>query len=286
MQLNHKPVTVRIVLRENTRKEVSCNGVLYDKFSAHIGHYPCVMIAPDDTELITGTSDLRRKFIDVLLSQLDAEYLQQLISYNKVLQQRNSYLKQCAQTQIRNNELLDVLDKQLTDTGNYIFERRKNFLPGFNETVTVFYKTISGNTENIQLQYESQLLYQNFDELLQQTHEKDYMLQRTGAGVHKDDLLLKLNNHAFRTCASQGQRKSLLFSLKLAEAETLKQHKNFAPFLLLDDVFEKLDAQRMQNLLNYMCTKLGSQVFLTDTHTERVKEIFGKLGMNVQVLEL
>jgi DNA replication and repair protein RecF len=286
MNFHNQPVTITVVLRENGKKEVACNGVTYEKFSQHIGLYPCVMIAPDDTELITGSSELRRKLIDMLLSQLDTGYLQQLINYSKVLQQRNSYLKQCAHTQTRNNELLDVLDKQLTVAGNYIFERRKNFLPGFNKTVAAFYKTISGNAENVQLQYKSQLLYQTFDELLQQTREKDYLLQRTGAGVHKDDLLLKLNNDVFRTAASQGQRKSLLFGLKLAEAETLKQQKGFAPLLLLDDVFEKLDAHRMHNLLNYVCTKLGSQVFLTDTHAERVKEIFGKLGMTVQVIEL
>ena len=274
-----------IVLRENGKKEVSCNNELYEKFSQHIGLFPCVFIAPDDVELIIGGSELRRKFLDTLLSQFNPAYLQQLIAYNKLLQQRNSYLKSCAQTQTKNNSLLDVLDDQLCTAGNFIYAVRKEFLPSFFEKAIDFYKTISGNKEQIEFVYESQLLQQNFDVLLQQNREKDYSLQRSNTGIHKDDLAFTLNGQVFKTNASQGQRKSLLFSLKLAEAETLKEQKGFAPLLLLDDVFEKLDADRMHNLLAYVC-KQGGQIFITDTHEERISKAFKELKMDIQMINL
>lgn len=279
-------INTTVILRENGKKEVICNGAPYEKFSQHIGKYPCVVIAPDDVELIIGGSEERRKFLDTLLSQLDADYLQQLIVYNKVLQQRNSYLKSVAQTQTRNASLLEVLDEQLLTSGNFIHQKRSNFLPAFNQAVVAFYKIIAGKHEPVQVQYQSQLLLEPFEQLLQHTRERDYLLQRTSTGVHKDDLHFMLSDEAFKQTASQGQRKSLLFSLKLAEAETLKQHKGFAPILLLDDVFEKLDEQRMNNLLSYVCTQHGGQVFLTDTHQQRMINAFQELGMKVQVVEL
>jgi DNA replication and repair protein RecF len=279
-------IPISIVLRETGKKEVSCNGAPYEKFSQHIGKYPCVVIAPDDVELIIGGSEERRKFLDTLLSQLDGAYLQQLIQYNKLIQQRNSFLKSCAQTQTRNNALLDVLDEQLTIAGNFIHIQRKNFLPVFQEQAIRFYQTIAGKPEPVLLSYESQLLQQTFAQLLLQNREKDYLLQRTSTGIHKDDLSFELNGESFKQVASQGQRKSLLFSLKLAEAEVLKQHKGFAPLLLLDDVFEKLDASRMHHLLNYVCTEFGGQVFLTDPHPDRIAAAFEALGKQVQLIEL
>ncbi|MBY0479372.1 MAG: DNA replication and repair protein RecF [Chitinophagaceae bacterium] len=279
-------INTTVILRENGKKEVICNRAPYEKFSQHIGKYPCVVIAPDDVELIIGGSEERRKFLDTLLSQLDADYLQQLIVYNKVLQQRNSYLKSAAQTQTRNASLLEVLDEQLLTAGNFIHQKRSNFLPAFNQAVVAFYKIIAGKHEPVQVQYQSQLLLEPFEQLLQHTRERDYLLQRTSTGVHKDDLHFLLSDEAFKQTASQGQRKSLLFSLKLAEAETLKQYKGYAPLLLLDDVFEKLDEQRMHNLLSYVCTQHGGQVFLTDTHQQRMINAFQELGMKVQVVEL
>ena len=277
---------INIVLRETGKKEINCNGVPYEKFSQHIGKYPCVVIAPDDVELIIGGSEERRLFLDSMLSQLDATYLQQLIIYNKVIQQRNSFLKSCAQTQTRNDALLDVLDDQLLNAGNYIYTKRKDFLPDFNEQVLQFYQTIAGKTEPVKVSYESKLLEQPFESLLQQSREKDHLLQRSTTGIHKDDLLFSLNDEGFKQTASQGQRKSLLFSLKLAEAEVLKQQKGFAPLLLLDDVFEKLDAIRMHNLLDYVCTQFGGQVFLTDPHPDRISAAFEALGKKVQLIEL
>jgi DNA replication and repair protein RecF len=274
-----------IILRENGKKEITCNEVPYEKFSQHIGLFPCVIIAPDDAELITAGSEQRRKFIDTLLSQINAEYLQQLIVYSKVLQQRNSYLKQSAQTQTRNNSLLEVLDEQLIHAGTFIFKTRKNFLPAFQQKVLQFYKQIAGKEEAVGLSYESQLHHSGFDILLKQSADRDYLLQRTNYGIHKDDLVFTLSNESFKNTASQGQRKSLLFSLKLAEAETIKDQKGFYPLLLLDDVFEKLDTQRMHNLLEYVCNQ-QAQVFITDPNEERVKKAFEELGREIQVYSL
>lgn len=286
LQLNGQPVNITIILRENGKKEVSCNGTAYEKFSQHIGHYPCVIITPDDTELIIGGSELRRRFLDTLLSQLNPEYLQQLIHYNKILQQRSSYFKSCAQIQNRNPALLEVLDEQFITAGNYIYSQRNNFLPQFQKLVLEFYKIIAGKEEIIGVAYESQLNKQSFSELLLQNRERDYLLQRCTAGIHKDDLLFLLDSETFKIKASQGQRKSLLFALKLAEAETLKTHKGFAPLFLLDDVFEKLDALRMKNLLQYVCKQSGGQVFITDTHKERIQKAFADAALSFQLIEL
>lgn len=285
-ELGNQQTTITLILRENGKKELSKNGILYDKFSQHIGAFPCVMVAPDDVELITGGSEARRRYMDALFCQLDPDYLQQLITYNKILQQRNSYLKQCARSNTRNPSLLEVLNDQLTAAGNFVYEKRKQYLPALQERILKFYKNIAGKPEAIELVYESQLHDCTFEDLLAQRLEKDYMLQRSTGGVHRDDLLVKLQDESFKATASQGQRKSLLFALKLAEAETLKEWKGFAPVILLDDVFEKLDANRMLNLLDYICNQIDTQVFLTDTHKERILSSFYALNVPVQVVEL
>ena len=274
------------VYRGAGKKEVSMNDVPYEKFSAHIGKFTCVMIAPDDVELIIGGSEERRKFLDTMLSQLDADYLQQLITYTKVLQQRNSLLKSFAESGNTNRGLLDVIDHQLTEPGKIIFSKRRDFLRHFIPLVQKLYVEIADHNEEVTLEYESQLNYHPFDSLIEQFRQKDFALQRTNAGIHKDDLDIQLNGQNFKTIASQGQRKSLLFALKLAEFEVLKSNKGFAPLLLLDDVFEKLDDQRMDNLLKRVCTENESQVFITDTHEDRIKESLGQLNVPFRVIEL
>ena len=268
------------------KKEFSYNGVLYSKLSEHIGKFPCVMIAPDDIELITGTGELRRRFIDTCLSQMDAEYLLQLILYNKILQQRNSLLKNFAETGKTNWPLLEVLDEQLMQPGKFIFSKRKLFTLRLIPLVQKFYQQIAGTGELVTLQYESQLNATDFEAVLNQYREKDFLLQRTNGGIHKDDISILLNNQVFKNTASQGQRKSLLFALKLAEFELLKENKGFAPLLLLDDVFEKLDDNRMNNLLHWVCNENSSQVFITDTHRQRLEETFRGLEVRYQVIEL
>ena len=274
------------IFRGAGKKEVMVNDIAYEKFSLHIGKFPCVMIAPDDIEMITGGSEQRRKFIDTVLSQMDAAYLQQLIIYNKILLQRNSLLKNFADQKNRDMQLLQVLDDQLMQPGIEIYKKRKSFLEKLIPLAKEFYKQIADNIELIDLNYESQLNENTFEELLNRSRERDMFSQRSNVGIHKDDLGSLLNGKPFKAVASQGQKKSLLFALKLAEFEMLKENKGFAPLLLLDDVFEKLDDLRMQNLLQWVCVNNESQVFITDTHLDRLQTSLNKFGFNAQIIEL
>lgn len=281
-----EPQQVVCIHRGIGKKELLLNEVPYERASQHIGKFPVVMIAPDDIELITGSSDERRQFIDRILSQVDGDYLQQLIIYNKVLQQRNSLLKRFAEQGKTDWPLLEVLDEQLIVPGNFIYKKRKLFCEQLIPLVQQFYKQIANNDELVTLQYDSRLNEAGFDTLLNQYREKDILLQRTNAGIHKDELNMQLDGRSFKTTASQGQRKSLLFALKLAEFELLKRNKGFAPLLLLDDVFEKLDDNRMQHLLHWVCKENEGQVFITDTHKERLENAFKGLNVKYQVIEL
>jgi DNA replication and repair protein RecF len=281
-----EPQKVVAVYKGVGKKEVLLNNIPYEKFSAHIGQFTCVMIAPDDVELIIGGSEERRKFLDTMLSQLDADYLQQLIIYTKLLQQRNSLLKSFAEKGKTDWSLLDIIDQQMTEPCRQLFSKRRNFLQHFIPLVQKLYVEIADNNETVTLQYESQLNQAPFESLLEQFRQKDFALQRTNAGIHKDDLFIQLNEQPFKAVASQGQRKSLLFALKLAEFEVLKSNKGYAPLLLLDDIFEKLDDQRMDNLLKRVCLDNQAQVFITDTHEERLNSSLSQLAIPFQIIEL
>ncbi|BAV08089.1 DNA replication and repair protein RecF [Filimonas lacunae] len=274
------------IVRENNKKEFYANDEEYKKFSDHIGLFPAVMIAPDDTELITGGSEERRKFLDTLLSQLFPGYLQQLIAYNKILQQRNSLLKAAAEHRRLDHSLLEILDIQLCERGDAIYQWRRSFIDQFIPLVQQQYTHIAGKDDLVQLQYDSQLNTTPLATLLQQNRQRDMHLQRTTCGIHKDDIDIFMNGLIFKNIASQGQRKSLLFAIKLSEFITLKQHKGFTPVLLLDDVFEKLDASRMHNLLHRVCVEEEGQVFITDTHKERLEKAFTDLSVVYQLVQL
>jgi DNA replication and repair protein RecF len=285
-ELFNKPEKVVCILRENGKKEFLVDDQPYDRFSQHIGRYPCVVIAPDDAVLITGGSEERRKFIDSVISQLDPDYLQHLIRYNKVLQQRNFLLKTLAESGSREVELLEVLDRQLIEHGGPVFEKRKEFFLGFLPLVKNEYQEISGHTEPLLLFYESQLLNASFGELLVSQRQRDLVLVRTTCGVHRDEISFRLAEQDFKSIASQGQRKSLLFALKLAEMKVLKAKKHFSPLLLLDDVFEKLDEGRTTNLLEKVCVENEGQVLITDTHAGRLKEHLERVGGEFGILEI
>jgi DNA replication and repair protein RecF len=283
---DNKPQKIVCVYRSLLKKEFYLDEIAYEKFSHHIGKFPCVVIAPDDIEMITGGSEERRKFMDTLISQVDAEYLQQLIIFNKVLAQRNSFLKNEASKGRFDFALLDTFDEQLIMPGNYIHRTRIEFLLKLFPLIQQFYKNISGNNEEVTLEYSSLQNENNFAELLIASRQKDRLTQRTSVGIHKDDLIFLLQGNVFKAIASQGQRKSLLFACKLAEFEILKSVKSFSPFLLLDDVFEKLDEERIKNLLKYVCLNNDGQVFVTDTHAGRLKDSLSQFGNAVQIIEL
>ena len=274
------------VYKINGKKDFFLDEVPYEKLSHHIGLLPCVMIAPDDIDIINGGSELRRKFLDTLLSQLDKEYLQHLIVYNKVLLQRNSFLKQAADKGNLDKALLEIFDEQLSKPAAFIYKKRIEYTTQLLELVDRFYKQISQNEEQLNIKYVSQLHEDKMESLLLKSREKDRILNRTNVGIHKDDVVIEFEEHLFKNIASQGQKKSLLFALKLAEYEMIKSSKGFYPILMLDDVFEKLDRNRMDNLLDWVCVKNNGQVFITDTHKERIEDTFVRLGIEGQVVEL
>jgi len=284
--LQDKPEKTVCILRETGKKEFTVNDRPYEKFSRHIGRYPCVVIAPDDAELITGGSEERRRFLDALLSQLDADYLQNLIVYTRLLQQRNSLLRSFAETGKRDESLLDVLDEQLSEPAGFVSGKRGDFVQAFLPDVKRLYGEIAGKEEAIDLHFDTELMQATMRELLKANRQKDLFTQRTCSGIHRDDIELQLNHQPFKNIASQGQRKSLLFALKLAEMETLRKEKGFAPLLLLDDVFEKLDEYRIGNLLQKVCLENDGQVFITDTNEERLRKQLGGMGAEFRVIHL
>lgn len=281
------------VLRETGKKECSWNEDNYTKMSQHVGRLPAVMIAPDDVELITGGSETRRRLMDGLLCQLNPTYLQQLMEYNKLLQQRNSLLKQLSETGKKQDSVLDIYNQQMAERAVYIATQRHQLLQAFLPQAEKHYKLIAGEQEHVSFSYQAALSQEAvakgssaFLDLLQHSLQKDFALQRTTAGIHRDDLQLMLEGQPFKQLASQGQRKSLLFALKLTEYEWLQQHKGFAPLLLLDDVFEKLDNNRMTNLLREVCVEKQGQVFITDTHRHRLETQLQNIGADFEIIEI
>jgi len=284
--LKHKDQHLVFILRENNRKELILNDETYKRFSDHIGKFSCVMIAPDDIGIISGASEERRKLIDTIISQFNKSYLLLLIDYQKLLMQRNSILKQLAETKIIDESLIQIIDDQLYHKGDQIFQIRKPFLAEYLQIVSEIYTKISGDIDEIELLYDSQLLRQNMESLFKLNKQKDRLLQRTNAGIHKDDLIFKMQGQIFKNEASQGQRKSLLFALKLAEWQILKKQKGYTPILLLDDVFEKLDEKRMYQLLQWVCNESDGQVFITDTHAQRLNEQLKQTQTRYQLIEI
>ncbi len=280
-----KTSKITCIYRGN-KKEFFLDDVQYEKLSSHIGLLPAVMVAPDDVEIITAGSEERRRYLDTIICQLDATYLQQLMLYNKILQQRNSQLKAMAEQPNPDLSLLDILDMQLAKPGNYIYLKRASFCSELIPLIENFYRQLANNGELVACKYESALHDSKMEEVLMRSRQKDRVLQRSSAGIHRDELIFELNGQPFKAIASQGQRKSLLFSLKLAEYELIKKHKGFSPLLLLDDVFEKLDDNRMSNLLHWVCNENGGQVFITDTHKQRLLDAFGELKVQGQIIEL
>lgn len=280
--LNNNDKTVVCIYR-NQKKEISLNGNIYEKVSSHIGLLPAVMITPGDISLINEGSEIRRRFLDALISQINKEYLISLLKYNRLIQQRNSLLKSWNVN--ADAELLDVIDEQLLKPAEYIFNERALFLKNLIPIIQEVHSQIASGEAIVDIRYSSQLSNENFKDLLRQSRNKDVQLQRTTTGVHKDDLLFYLQEGTFKNIASQGQKKSLLFALKLAEYKYILSQKD-ACILLLDDVFEKLDEQRIENLMKIVCSGKKGQVFITDTHSERLTKAISSVTKNFQLVEL
>jgi len=274
------------ILRENGRKEFSVDQKPLSRFSDHIGRFPIVFIAPDDIAIVNGAPEERRRFIDTVLSQVDPDYLQSLIRYNRILQERNAHLKDLAREAASNSTLLDIYDEQLAKEGSHLHSTRQSFLKIFLPLALDKYRQISGSDEQISLGYVSQLSEAPMLQQLAEGRKMDIILQRTRVGIHRDDLELRLSEMSLRQSASQGQRKSLLFALKLSEYDFIRQSIGTPPLLLMDDIFEKLDGDRMLNLLQWVCYDSPGQVFLSDTHPERVIATLGKAEIKFDLIHI
>jgi DNA replication and repair protein RecF len=260
---------------KNGKKEISLNQVPYEKHVEHIGKFAAVMVAPDDIELINESSELRRKFVDGILSQCDKTYLDALLNYQKVLLQRNAWLKMRTSNTIADTSLLEYYNSIISPLGNYIFQARELFLSSFKPLLNKYYNLLANGNESINIKYQSDLQAAPLELLLQKHLEQDIRYERTLRGIHKDELNFQMNDQPIKGYGSQGQKKSFLFALKLAQYEFLKTKMNISPILLLDDVFEKLDQQRMESLLNIIRNPIFGQVIITDTHESRIQNAFG-----------
>ncbi len=260
-------------LKRHQKKIFKKNKKEYERLSEHLGQFPLVMISPSDTELIHGSSEHRRKFIDSIVSQYDKVYLESLIAYNHVLKQRNALLKQFQEQHSFDAETLDIMDEQLAIYGQVILEKRIEFLKTFIPLFNRYYQYISSSGENVSLNYENSLGEREFKLALMATLSRDRTLCYTSIGPHKDELNFQLEAYPLKRFASQGQQKSYLLALKLAQFEFIKSQKNIKPLLLLDDVYDKLDEQRFTKLLELVSGDQFGQVFITDTHPERMEHL-------------
>ncbi len=263
-------------IKRNQKKQFKRNQKEYERLSEHIGLFPLVMISPSDGELITGGSEIRRKFVDSIISQYDKVYLEKLISYNHVLSQRNALLKQFAESRSFDHVSLEVWDEQLIMHGQGIFEKRKKFISEFTPLFQKFYNFISESREKVSLEYQSSLNERDFKTILLSSLSRDKVMHYTTGGTHRDDLDFTLEEQSLRKFASQGQQKSYLLALKLAQFEIIKGIKKVPPLLLLDDIYDKLDENRFRKLMTLVSSEEFGQVFITDTHPQRIETVFNE----------
>ena len=245
----------------------------YERLSEHIGLLPVIMVSPVDGRLITGGSEERRRLMNEVISQYDRGYLLDMMYYNRALEQRNALLKTFAESRTFDSEMLEVWNEQLIASGNKIFENRTKYSQELIPVFQQYYEEISGGREKVELVYRSRLQEKDFAALLSESLEKDRLLQFTTTGPHKDDLLLQMNDYPIKKSGSQGQQKTFLVALKLANFEFIRRHCNILPILLLDDIFDKFDAQRVSHIIRLVAGEQFGQIFITDTGREHIEGI-------------
>lgn len=270
----------------NDRKVMKANRKEYSRLSDHIGLFPVVMVSPYDSDIINEGSEVRRKFFDMFISQFDKEYLQQLISYRKLLMQRNVLLKQFFDNQQFDASLLQIIDEQMTPLGNFIFSCRQNFIQKILPIFQNHYQRLSNNQEIVDIQYQSGLMQCGYEEGLKCAAMADSKSGYTTFGVHKDDFLFFINGQPIKRFGSQGQQKSFSLALKLSQFDYFYNHKTIKPILLLDDIFDKLDNNRMAELLNLVGKEHFGQVFITDTDGTRVQHILSQHSIQHNIIEI
>lgn len=269
-------------IRAGQKKQFKRNKKEYDRLSDHIGLLPLVMISPADVELIRGGSDERRRFVDMIISQQDKPYLHALIQYNKALYQRNVLLK----NQSRDHSLFEILETQMTMYGTLVYETRKRLIEDFIPIFSDYYHRICGFAEQVDLRYVSHLEKGDLQTLLEENRERDKILSYTSTGIHKDELDMLLNDSLIRRVGSQGQNKTYLIALKLAQFAFLKEKGHTTPILLLDDLFDKLDANRVEQIIQLVNNDRFGQIFITDTNRKYLDEILSLTGNDYSLFKV
>lgn len=283
---NNRQEQIVCSLKKGQKKVLKHNSKIYEKLSEHIGLIPLVMISPADRDLITEGSETRRSFMDIVISQLDNQYLNQLIRYQKTLKQRNSLLKYFSLNHTFDADNLTIYNEQLHELGHAIYEKRKEFLNLFIPVFNKHHQHITHSKDEVQLVYESQLHDNELQVLLQQNLPKDRILQHTSSGVHKDDLSFEINQHPIKKFGSQGQQKSYLIALKLAQFEFLKNEKGLKPILLFDDIFDKLDESRVAQIIHMVNQDDFGQLFISDTHADRTENLIQSTQQGYKIFRL
>ena len=283
---NKREEKIIISVKRGLKKIIRRNGKPYPRLSEHIGFLPLVIISPADRDLIVEGSETRRKFMDGVISQGDNDYLNTLLNYNKILSQRNSLLKYFAVNNTYNQETLDIYNLQMHDLGTTIYEKRKTFL---NEFMPIFknrYQSISNSKETVKIYYKSQLNEQELLILLRENTKRDKINQYSNYGIHKDDLVFEIKEHPIKKFGSQGQQKSFLIALKLAQFDFIKAQSKVNPILLLDDIFDKLDEQRVEQIITLVKNEDFGQLFISDTHVDRTEKVIKKIHQSYKMFKL
>lgn len=270
-------------LKRGRKKVFKRNKKAYKRFVDHIGLLPLVMVSPNDADLIAGTGEVRRRFLDGVISQFDAAYLNALTRYNKAMKQRNTLLKD---ENIVEPELFDIWEEQMAKNGQIIFEKREQFVDTFSPMFQRYYSLISMDKERVSLRYVSHLQEGDFLTMLRQGRSIEKILGYSKRGIHRDDLEMMLGDYPIRREGSQGQNKSYLVALKLAQFDYLKEVTGQTPLLLLDDLFDKLDALRVEQLMTLLSDKCFGQIFITDTNREHLDLILNKINADYRLFEV
>ena len=284
--LNGKKENIICSIKRGDKKNLKRNGKTYKKFSNHIGLIPVVLISPYDNDLINEGSSERRKFIDSIISQNNKEYLINLIAYSRVIQNRNSLLKQYNKSVDFDLDTIKIYDDQIIKLSEPIFMARKNFFNDFKDLVIEKYDQISENQEKISIEYKSDLFDIEIKNLIEKSFQKDVILQYTSSGIHKDDFIFNLDGSRIKKFGSQGQQKSFLIALKLAQFEYLKNKTGNSPILLLDDIFDKLDLIRVKRIVEIVNSTNFGQLFLSDTDRERIEKVLSSLNLSSKIFDV
>ena len=283
---NDREEKVIVSAKRGQKKVIKRNGKIYERFSDHIGFLPLVIISPADRDLIIEGSETRRKFMDGVISQSDKTYLDTLIKYNKTLSQRNALLKYFNANHTFNADTLSIYNQQMHELGTVLHKKRTKFLEDFTPIFKKRYAAISGDKEAVKLKYKSQLNDASLSQLFEENLKKDRALQYTSVGTHRDDLSFKIESHPIKKFGSQGQQKSYLIALKLAQFDFIKAQSNTTPILLLDDIFDKLDESRVTQIIDLVNDDNFGQLFISDTHADRTEAIVKEIHQTYKLFKL